>query len=67
MAPLVLSLVLAAFFKRARLSSFVELDQLRRQLSAAQDVALAVKTDQPMRTPRDDHTNRVGAPRAREM
>ena len=45
MAPLVLSLVLAAFFKRARLNGFVELDKLRRQLCTAQAVALAGKID----------------------
>ena len=35
LAPLGLSLSLAAFFKRAQLSSFVELDKLAHQLSAA--------------------------------
>ena len=51
MAPFVLSLVLAAFFKRARLNGFVELDKLRRQLCAAQVVALARKED--LSTPQD--------------
>ena len=44
LAPLVLSLVLAALFKRARLNGFVELDKLRRQLYAAQAVALATSS-----------------------
>lgn len=50
-----LSLVLSAFFKRAQLNGFVELDKLRRQLCAAKAVALAGKKDLP--TPRDDHAN----------
>merc|ERR1711935_5804 len=38
LAPLGLSLTLAAFFKRTQLSSFIELDKLSRQLCAGRGV-----------------------------
>ena len=44
LVPIGLSLALAAFFKRAQLSGFVELDKVTRQLHAAHAAAQATPT-----------------------